>query len=79
MTGSTFAEMAVALKAIAFAEACGAEALEIMAARSDEAVFTVTLREARLSARHAGEAYALIRSLIPHEDLVKQLIEAGTE
>lgn len=77
MTTASFAEIAVELKMIAFREACGVEAMEVLAARSGEKVFEISLREARLGARRLGEAYDLIRALIPHETLVRGLVEVS--
>lgn len=74
---SSFAELAVELKMIAWREAAGVEALEALAARSGERVFEVALREATLSARRAGEASGLLKALIPHEGRVRDLLEGG--
>lgn len=74
MTAS-LAELAVELKMAAFREAAGVEALEILAARSDQRVFEVALREARLSAERVGQAATLLRALIPHEPAVLALLE----
>lgn len=71
---ASFAELAVELKMAAFREAAGAEALEVLAARSGERVFEAALREARLSAKLTGEAHELLKALIPHEDAVRAMI-----
>lgn len=74
---ASLAELAVQLKMTAWREACGVEALEEMAARApDERVFAVSLREARLCADLIGQAYELMKALIPHEQAVHKLIAA---
>lgn len=74
---SSFTDLAVALHGAATREAFGAEQLEIWAARSDEPVFKITLAEVRRTGACIGEAYELIRALIPHERTIRDLIAAA--
>ena len=71
---TSFANLAIEIRLAASREALGAEALEMLAARSDEAVFSTTLKEVRQSGARLGEAYELIRALIPHEAAVRSLL-----
>jgi len=74
---ATFAELAVELKFLAQREAIGAEQLEFLAARSEEKVFVVAFREAQISSRRIGEAYELLKALIPYEPAVRALLVEG--
>lgn len=76
----SLAELAIELKLVAWREAVGVEALEVLAAQSpDQRVFAAALREARLSAALVGEAYGLLRALIPHEPAVRALLDEPDE
>lgn len=71
---SSFAQLAVEIRLAASREAMGAEALEMLAARSDEPVFATTLNEVRATGAKLGEAYNIFLALIPHEAAVRAMI-----
>lgn len=72
---TNFTTLAIEIRLAASREALGAEALEMLAARSDEAVFMTTLKEVRATGARLGEAYELLKALIPHEAAVRSLID----
>lgn len=76
---TSFAALAVEIRLAATREAMGAEALEMLAAGSAEAVFTTTLKEVRETGARLGEAYELLKALIPHEATIRAMIATTSE
>lgn len=76
---SSFDELAVEVRCAASYYAQVADATEILAARSEAAVFETTLKEVRASGKRLGEVYALLRALQPHEATVRGLIDLAEE
>lgn len=69
-----FADLAAELRSAATREAYSFDALELLAAKSGEPSFVETLANVRLSGARLGEAYELLKALIPHEAAVRRLV-----
>lgn len=73
MAKTSLAELAVEIRMAASREAASLNALEYLAATTGHDAVKTTLASVKLSGARLGEAYELIRALIPHEKVIREL------